>query len=82
MGLNRKAINNMEKEKFSTVLIYDVYFKDYAKRQTEKIGILAERRSNPLRQDGLKWARKLFGKMVRDVHSIFILPREMEVRVD
>ena len=64
------------------MLMYDVYFKDYRKRQTEKIAVLTERRGDPLRQDGLKWARKLFGKMVRDVHSIFILPREMEVRVD
>ena len=64
------------------MLMYDVYFKDYRKRQTEKIAVLTERRGDPLRQDGLKWARRLFGKMVRDGHGIFILPREVEVRID
>jgi hypothetical protein len=55
---------------------------DYRKRQTEKIAVLTERRGDPLRQDGLKWPRRLFGKMVRDGHGIFILPREVEVRID
>jgi len=62
--------------------MHDVYFKDYRKRQTEKIAVLTERRGDPLRQDGLKWARRLFGKMVRDGHGIFILHREVEVRID
>jgi len=62
--------------------MYKVYYRDYKERQADKIGTLVERRNNPLSQNGLKWARRLFGKMVRDAHSIFILPKEVEVRVE
>ncbi len=57
------------------MLMYEVFYRDYRKRQTEKIAILVERRRGPDRQNGLKWARKMFGKMVSDGHGIFILPR-------
>ena len=80
MGRNREVPSKMKKGKPSTVLMYDVYFSYYRKRQTEKIAILTERRSDPLRQDGLGWARRLFGKMVRHGHGIFIPPRG-EVRI-
>lgn len=54
MGLNREALSKIKKRKPSAVLIYDVYFRDYRKRRTEKVAILTEGRSDPLWQDGLK----------------------------
>jgi hypothetical protein len=39
------------------MVIYEVYYRDYRNRQTEKIAILVERRRDPNRQNGLKWAR-------------------------
>jgi hypothetical protein len=63
------------------MLIYEVYYRDYRNRQTEKIAILAERRRDPNRQNGLKWARRMFGKMFRDTHCIFIRPREEKINV-
>ncbi len=63
------------------MLMYDVYHRNYKNGQTNKIAILVERRSNPDRQDGLKWARKMFGQIVGDANSIFILPRREDINV-
>jgi len=63
------------------MLMYDVYYKDYRNRQTNKIAILVERRKGPNRQNGLKWARKMFGKMFRDTHCIFIKPRMEDINI-
>ena len=63
------------------MLMYDVYSRDYRERQTEKIAIRVERRRDLNRQNGLKWARRMFGKMIADVHSIFVMPREEDVEV-
>lgn len=60
------------------MLIYEVYYKNYQRRKTERVAILPERRIDPLRQNGLKWARRLFGSGVQDPHSIFIIRREAE----
>lgn len=51
-------------------------------QQADKIGALVERRNNPFRQNGLKWAKKFFGGMVRDAHGIFILPKKIEVSIE
>jgi hypothetical protein len=59
-------------------VLYEVFYKDYQGGKIEKIATLVERRRNPLRQKGLKWARTLYGKMVRDAHGIFIERRELE----
>ncbi len=63
------------------MLMYDVYYKDYKNSQTNKIAILVERRRDPNRQNGLKWARRMFGKMFRDTHCIFISPRKEEMNI-
>jgi len=63
------------------MLMYDVYYRDYRNRQTNKIAILVERRKGPNRQNGLKWARKMFGQMMGDAHSIFIKPRKEGINV-
>jgi hypothetical protein len=60
------------------MLIYEVYYKNYQRMKTERIAILPERRMDPLRQNGLKWARRLFGSGVQDPHSIFTICRKTE----
>jgi len=37
--------------------MYEVYYRDYKKRESDKIATLVERRRDPIRQNGLKWAR-------------------------
>ena len=64
------------------MLMYEVYYRDYKKSETEKIAILVERRRDPIRQNGLKWARIFLGELVQDSHSIFIKPKKMEVAVE
>ena len=60
------------------IVLYEVYYKNYQGGKIEKMATLVERRRDPLRQKGLKWARTLYGKMVRDAHGIFIERRELE----
>jgi hypothetical protein len=64
------------------MLIYEVYYRDYKKRETNKIATLVERRTDPIRQNGLKWARIFFRELVQDSHSIFIKPKKMEVTIE
>lgn len=64
------------------MLMYEVYYRDYKKSETEKIAILVERKRDPIRQNGLKWARIFLGELVQDSHSIFIKPKKMEVAVE
>lgn len=63
------------------MLMYEVFYRDYRNRQTEKIAILVERRRDPSRQNGLKWARRMFGKMIGDTHCIFVMPREENINI-
>ncbi|MFB3884806.1 MAG: hypothetical protein ACE144_06235 [Thermodesulfobacteriota bacterium] len=58
--------------------IYEVYYRNYREGRTEKIALLIERRNDLLRQNGLEWARRLLGNVVRDVHSIFVREKEAE----
>lgn len=64
------------------MLMYEVYYRDYKKRESDKIATLVERRRDPIRQNGLKWARIFFGGLVQDSHSIFIKPKKMEVTIE
>lgn len=60
------------------IVLYEVYYKNYKGGKIEKIATLVERRRDRSRQNGLKWARTLWGKMVRDAHGIFIERRELK----
>lgn len=64
------------------MLMYEVHHRDYKSSGTEKIAILVERRRDPIRQNGLKWARIFLGELVQDSHSIFIKPKKIEVAID
>jgi hypothetical protein len=62
--------------------MYGVYYRDYKKGETDKIATMVERRSDPIRQNGLKWARIFFGELLQDSHSIFIKPKKMEATIE
>ena len=55
---------------------YQVFKKDYQKGEEILLGILTERRESqknlPAPSSALKWARTIFGRIVKDPHSIFI----------
>ena len=64
------------------MLMYEVYYRNYKKRESNKIATMLERKTDPIRQNGLKWARVFFGELVQDSHSIFIKPKKMEVTIE
>ena len=62
------------------MIIYNVHYQDYKKKNKEKIGALVERRKDPRRgstliQSALKWAKTEFGQFVKDANAIFIEKR-------
>jgi hypothetical protein len=64
------------------MVMCEVYYRDYKKGETDKIATMVERRSDPIRQNGLKWARIFFGELVQDSHSLFIKPKKMEATIE
>jgi hypothetical protein len=66
------------------MIIYKVFSKNYELKKGELMGILAERREG-LRgktrvESGLKWAKLVFGQMVRDRQAIFVVPDEVNLK--
>jgi hypothetical protein len=66
------------------VIVYKVLLKDYELKQGQLMGALAERRKD-LRgksrvESGLKWARLVFGHMVRDKQAILVIPYELNLK--
>jgi len=66
------------------MVIYKVFCKNYDLKQGELMGVLAERRKG-LRgktrvESGLKWAKLVFGQMVRDKQAIFVVPYEVNLK--
>ena len=51
--------------------------KDYKEKNSNLLGFLPERRLDPKREKGgkslLKLAHKIYGGIVRDIHSIFLI---------
>ena len=64
------------------MVMYEVYYRDYKKGETDKIATMVERRSDPIRQNGLKWARIFLGELVQDSHSIFVKPKKMGATIE
>jgi hypothetical protein len=63
---------------------YDVYVKDYKNKVGEFIGSIPERRQIPRIKgamidlpSALTYARMTFGAVVSDLHSIYVIPREL-----
>jgi len=66
------------------MIIYKVLLKNYELKQGELMGALPERRKD-LRgksrvESGLKWAKLVFGQMVRDKQAIFVIPYELNLK--
>jgi len=66
------------------VIVYKVFCKNYELKQGQLMGALAERRKD-LRgksrvESGLKWAKLVFGQMVRDKQAIFVIPHELNLK--
>ncbi len=64
------------------MVVYKVFCKNYELKKGEFIGAMTERRKD-LRgkcqlESGLRWAKVKFGHMVKDKHSIFVVPNELK----
>ncbi len=68
------------------MMVYVVFYKDYKYRRGELMGLLVERRKETrgetLWGTGTKWARQVFGHLVKDKKDIFIFPKKMDVNTD
>jgi hypothetical protein len=70
----------------SNMIIYRVFCKNYDLRKVELVGVLTERR-NDLRgktrfESASRWAKLMFGQLVRDKHAIFVVPDELNLKKD
>lgn len=68
------------------MLVYKVYRKNYNLKKGDLIGVLIERRKD-LRglgkiESGLKWAKMRFGNDVEDKKEIFVIPHELNLRIN
>jgi hypothetical protein len=68
----------------SKMIIYQFFYKNYKLKKGEPMGVFVERRKD-LRgksrlESGLRWAKSMFGKMVRDKHAIFVVPHELDLK--
>jgi len=68
------------------MIVYKVFYKDYGLKRDELKGALAERRKNlrgrNRREAGLKWAKSIFGPMVKDKHALFVVPDDLSFEKD
>jgi hypothetical protein len=68
------------------MIIYKVFYKNYEFKKGELLGVLTERRKDMRGrskvESGLKWAKLVFGQMVRDKHTIFVVPHELNLEND
>jgi len=63
------------------MIIYKVFYKNYEFKTGELMAALTERRKG-LRgrsqlESGIRWAKSMFGQMVRDKNAIFVVPDEL-----
>jgi hypothetical protein len=68
------------------MVIYKVFYKNYEFKKGELMGVFVERRKD-LRgksrlESGLRWAKLMFGQMVRDKHAIFVVPQDFNLKKD
>jgi len=85
--MNIAKFNNMSsRSAISNTVIYKVFCKNYDLKKGELVGVLTERRKN-LRgssrlESASRWAKLMFGDMVKDKHAIFIVPDELKFKKD
>jgi len=64
------------------MIVYKTFYKNYELKRSELLGVLVERRKD-LRgmnhlESGMRWARSIFGSLVKDKQSIFVAPVNWE----
>jgi len=68
------------------MIVYKVFYKNYELKRGELMGMLIERRKD-LRgltqiESGLRWARLIFGQMVKDKKAMFVVPNELKLETN
>jgi len=70
----------------SKMITYKVLYKNYKLKKGELIGVLIERRKDlrgkSLLESGLRWAKWMFGRAVKNKHWIFVVPHELNLKKD
>ena len=68
------------------MIVYKVFYKNYELKRGELMGILKERRKDlrgkSVLEAGLKWAKWVFGHLVKDKHAIFVVPDKSNLKDD
>jgi hypothetical protein len=63
------------------MIIYKVFYKDYELKKGELMAVLTERRRGSRGrsqfESGIRWAKLMFGQMVKDKNAIFIVPDKL-----
>ena len=63
------------------MIIYKVFYKDYELKKDELMAALTERRKGSRGrselESGIRWARLMFGQMVKDKNAIFVVPDKL-----
>jgi hypothetical protein len=66
------------------MIVYKVFYKNYDLKRGELMGTLKERRKDlrgkSVLESGLKWAKCVFGHMVKDKHAIFVVPDKSNLK--
>lgn len=68
------------------MIIYKVFYKNYEIKKGELLAALTERRRDSRGksqlESGLRWAKSMFGQMVKDKNAIFVVPHELSWKED
>jgi hypothetical protein len=68
------------------MITYKVLYKNYKLKKGELMGVLVERRKDlrgkSLLESGLRWAKSMFGRTVKNKHWIFVVPHELNLKKD
>ena len=63
------------------VIIYKVFYKNYELKTDELMAALTERRKSSRGrsqlESGVRWAKLMFGQMVKDKNAIFVVPNKL-----
>ena len=67
------------------MVIYKVFYKNFELKKGEFVGMLIERREdmrgNTQIQSAMRWAKLVFGRMVKDENTIFVVPTELKLGI-
>ena len=87
LGMIIAEFNNMNNRSgISNTIIYKVFCKNYDLKKGELVGVLTERRKDLRGRSRLesasRWAKLMFGDVVKDKHAIFVVPDELKFKKD